>query len=140
MGRRRGRRAGGARAAGRNRAPAGARLADVPPARAAAAAVPAAAPAAAGRDPLLRLSGLEDGRLPGERARPGTRLGTGRRRLTVRVRLHAVAQRARGRPPAVPRPHGVHALLVRALLQGVADADAGGIPDLRGAPDPAPDL
>ncbi len=47
----------------------------LPAARAAAAAVPAAAPAAARRGPVLRLSRVADGRLPGERARPGARLG-----------------------------------------------------------------
>ena len=61
VGRRGGRRAGGARAAGRHRAPARARLADVPAARAAPAAVPAAPAPAARRDPVLRLPRVADG-------------------------------------------------------------------------------
>jgi mannosyltransferase PIG-V len=45
----------------------------------------------------------------------------------------------RGRPPALPHPHELHRPVVRALLPGLADADPGRVPDLRGAPHPASD-
>ena len=113
VGRRGRRRAGGARAPGGDRAPArrspGGRTAGRP-ARAAVSAAPAPA---AGRGALLRVPGLAHRGLAGQRPCPGARLGARRRRAAVRVRLHALARRDRGRPSAIPRPPRLHALLVR---------------------------
>ncbi len=118
---------------GRDRPPAGARLAPLPQRGRTAARLPAAAAAARRRARVLPLPGLAHRQLHGQPRCAGARLGARRLGAAVGARLHALARRDRGRPPALPDPHRLHAALVRALLPGLAHADLRRVPDLRRA-------